>query len=86
MAGFHGPGTYTPTMLSHDRQDSILLTGKSGISQYLLTSPVAGRTPGKEVLFLHNDGSGQLVYSGAHLDGQVGNPAVAGEVQWTCKS
>ncbi len=86
VAGFHGPGTYTPAMLSHDKQDSILVTGKSGVSQYVITSPVAGRTAGKEVLFLKPDGSGVLVYSGAHLNGQLGNPAVAGEVRWTCKS
>ncbi len=86
VTGFHGPGTYTPTMLSHDKQDSILLTGKSGVSQYVITSPVADRTAGKEVLFLKADGSGVLVYSGAHLNGQVGNPAVAGEVRWSCKS
>jgi hypothetical protein len=88
VAGFHGPGTYTPAMLRHDRQDVILLPSKSvvGIGQYFITSPVAGRAPGKEVLFLNKDGSGQFVYSDAHLNGLATNPAVAGVVQWTCKS
>lgn len=86
VADFHGPGTYTPTMLSRDKADSILLTGKTGTSQYDITSPVASRTPGKEVLFLSKNGSGQLVYSGAHLDGDAANPTVAGLIQWSCSS
>jgi len=86
IAGFHGPGTYTPAMLSRDRADSILLTGKAGTSQYDITTPSAHRTPGKEVLFLRKDGSGELVYSGAHLDGQAAEPTVAGLIQWSCKS
>jgi hypothetical protein len=86
VADFHGPGTYTPAMLRRDRQDSILLTGKSGTSQYVITSPLANRTPGKEVLFLQKNGSGELVYSNAHLNGQAGNPEVAGVIEWSCSS
>ncbi|MFY9887436.1 MAG: hypothetical protein WAK71_03930 [Streptosporangiaceae bacterium] len=86
VSGFHGPGTYTPTMLQRDHADSILLTGKTGTSQYLITTPLANRTPGKEVLFLQKDGSGQLVYSGAHLDGQASDPTVAGLISWNCSS
>jgi hypothetical protein len=86
ISGFHGPGTYTPTMLQHDKADMILLTSKSGTSQYDITTAVARRTPGKEVLFLSKDGSGQLVYSGAHLNGDAGSPEVAGLIQWNCTS
>ncbi len=85
VTGFHGPGTYTPTMLRHDRADSILLTGRSGTSHYVITAPGAG-TPGKEVLFLQEDGSGQLDYTGAHLDGQAADPEVAGLIEWSCTS
>lgn len=86
VAGFHGPGTYTPTMLSRDKADTILLTSKAGTSQYDITTPTAHRTPGKEVLFLAKNGSGQLVYSGAHLDGVASSPTVAGLIQWSCSS
>jgi hypothetical protein len=86
ISGFHGPGTYTPTMLQHDKADMILLTSKSGTSEYDITTAVARRTPGKEVLFLSKNGSGQLVYSGAHLNGDAGGPEVAGLIQWNCTS
>ena len=86
VAGFHGPGTYPPAVLSHDKADAIVLTGKSGTSQYDITTPGAHGTPGKEVLFLQKDGSGQLVYSGAHLDGNASSPEVAGLISWSCTS
>lgn len=86
VAAFHGPGTYTPRMLKHDRGDSIVLTGKAGTSQYVITSATASATHAKEVLFLQKDGSGQLVYSGAHLDGRARKPAVAGLIEWSCTS
>jgi hypothetical protein len=86
VAGFHGPGTYTPTMLRRDRADMILMPGKAGTSQYDITTVLAKRTPGKEVLFLQKNGSGELVYSGAHLNGQPGGTTVAGLIQWNCKS
>jgi hypothetical protein len=43
-------------------------------------------TAGKEVLFLNSNGSGQLVYSEAHLDGKASSPAVAGLISWSCTS
>jgi hypothetical protein len=86
IAGFHGPGTYTPGMLRHDRADSILLVGKAGTSQYVITSPALSRAPGKEMLFLLKDGSGQLDYTGAHLDGRATDPQVAGLIEWSCRS
>ena len=86
VADFHGPGTYTPTMLRRDRADMILLPGKTGTSQYDITTALTKRTPGKEVLFLEKTGAGQLVYSGAHLNGQAGGATVAGLIQWSCKS
>lgn len=86
VAAFHGPGTYTPRMLKHDRGDSILLADKAGTGHYVLTSATASATHGKEALFLQKDGSGQLVYSGAHLDGRVRKPAVAGLIEWSCTS
>jgi hypothetical protein len=86
VAGFHGPGTYTPRMLRRDRADTILLTGKAGTSHYVITSPSASGVRGKEMLFLQKDGSGQLDYSGAPLDGRAGDPTVAGLIQWNCTS
>jgi hypothetical protein len=86
VANFHGPGTYPPADLAKDPGDAIVMSGKGGTSRYDITSPAAGHIPGKEVLFLSKDGSGQLVYSGAHLNGQAANPAVAGLIQWSCKS
>jgi hypothetical protein len=86
VAGFHGPGTYTPAMMRHDKADMILLTGKAGTSKYDITTALTARTPGKEVLFLSKDGSGQLVYSDAHLNGDPASPEVAGLIQWSCSS
>jgi hypothetical protein len=86
VTSFHGPGTYTPTMLRRDRADTILLTGKAGTSQYVITSPASGSAHGKEMLFLQKDGSGQLDYSGAHLNGRARDPTVAGLIQWICTS
>jgi hypothetical protein len=86
VATFHGPGTYTPTMLKHDRSDIILLTGKSGTREYDISTAAPGRTSGKEVLFLYRNGSGQLVYSDAHLNGKASAPAVAGLINWSCTS
>jgi hypothetical protein len=89
VAGFHGPGTYTPTMMKKDKADTILVSGrsgKSGIQRYIITSTAPGITSGKEVLFVNKNGSGELVYSGAHLDGKKTGPAVRGLITWTCKS
>ncbi len=86
IASFHGPGTYTPTMLRRDRADSILLTGKAGTRHYVITSATARNARGKEMLFLQKDGSGQLDYSGAHLNGRAHDPTVAGLIQWNCTS
>lgn len=89
VTGFHGPGTYPPAALAKDDADMILLPGKSGTSKYVITPALARhtrRTRGKEVLFLSKDGSGQLDYSQAHLNGQASKPAVAGLIQWSCKS
>jgi hypothetical protein len=86
VTGFHGPGTYPPAVLAKDSSDTILLPGKAGTSQYVLTSSQANHSQGKEVLFLAKNGSGQLVYSDAHLDGNASSPAVAGLIQWSCKS
>jgi hypothetical protein len=86
VKGFHGPGTYKPAVLAKDTADTILMTGKSGTSHYVISSSRAGRSHGKEVMFLSKDGSGQLVYSDAHLNGRVSNPGVAGLIQWSCKS
>jgi hypothetical protein len=85
VARFHGPGTYTPAMLRRDRADSIVLTGKAGTSQYVITSAAASNA-GKEMLFLRKDGSGQLDYTGAHLNGRAAGPAVAGMILWSCTS
>jgi len=41
---------------------------------------------GKEVLFLRKDGSGQLDYTGAHLNGRAADPAVSGLILWSCTS
>jgi hypothetical protein len=86
VQGFHGPGTYPPAVMEHDKSDSIVLTGKSGLRKYDITASRPGRAAGKEVLFLNSDGSGQLVYSQAHLDGKSGEPAVAGLISWSCTS
>ena len=86
VAGFHGPGTYTSRMLRRDRADSILLTGKAGTRQYVITSQAPSSTAGKEVLFLRKDGSGQLDYTDAHLNGRAADPAVSGLILWSCTS
>lgn len=84
--GFHGPGTYTPNIMKHDKSDTIMMPGKSGLEQYVITTSTHGLTSGKEVLFLNSNGSGQLVYSEAHLDGKASGPAVAGLISWGCTS
>jgi hypothetical protein len=86
IARFHGPGTYPPDVLKRDKLDTILMPGKSGIAQYDITTSAHGLKPGKEVLFLNKNGSGELVYSEAHLDGKASSPAVAGLISWTCSS
>jgi hypothetical protein len=86
IADFHGPGTYPPADLAKDTGDAIMMPGKGGTSRYYISSRAAGRPHGKEVLFLSKDGSGQLVYSDAHLNGQASSPAAAGLIQWSCKS
>ncbi len=73
-------------MLRRDRADSIVLTGKAGTSQYVITSRAASSAAGKEVLFLSKDGSGQLDYTGAHLNGRAADPAVSGLILWSCAS
>ncbi len=86
IARFHGPGTYPPDVLKRDKLDTILLTSKGGLSQYDITTSAHGLKPGQEVLFLNSNGSGELVYSGAHLDGRASSPAVGGMISWTCRS
>jgi hypothetical protein len=84
--GFHGPGTYPPNVLKRDKLDTILVPAKTGLDQYDITTSAHGLKPGKEVLFLNSNGSGELVYSEAHLDGKASSPAVAGLISWTCSS
>jgi hypothetical protein len=88
VAGFRGPGTYPPQVLKHDKSDSIMVDESSGTTsgRYLITASAHGVTPGKEVLFVNPNGSGQLVYSEAHLDGKAGGPAIAGLISWSCTS
>jgi hypothetical protein len=88
VTGFRGPGTYPPQVMKHDKSDSILLGQNSGLQRgtYLITTSAHGTAQGKEVLFLNKDGSGQLVYSQAHLDGKAASPAVAGLISWSCSS
>jgi hypothetical protein len=83
---FHGPGTYPAGVLKRDKLDTILVPGKTGLDQYDITTSAHGLKPGKEVLFLSGNGSGELVYSDAHLDGKASSPAVAGLITWTCSS
>jgi hypothetical protein len=83
---FHGPGTYPPDVLKRDKLDTILVPGKAGLDQYDITTSAHGRKSGREVLFLNGNGSGELVYSNAHLDGKASSPAVAGLISWTCTS
>lgn len=88
LTSFRGPGMYPPRVMKHDKSDSIVLGHTSGMQRgtYLITTSLPGAAPGKEVLFLNKDGSGQLVYSEAHLDGKAGGPAVAGLISWSCSS
>jgi hypothetical protein len=88
ITGFHGPGTYPPNVLKRDKGDTIFLTQASGTKpgKYVITTSAHGVTAGKEVLFLNSNGSGQLVYSEAHLDGKASSPAVAGLISWSCTS
>ena len=86
VSSFHGPGTYPPAALAKDAADTISMTGKSGTDQYVITSSRTSHSRGKEILFLSGDGSGQLVYSDAHLNGQASDPVAAGLIQWSCKS
>jgi hypothetical protein len=88
VAGFRGPGTYPPQVMKRDKSDSILVEQGSGTQggRYVITTSTHGVTPGKEVMFLNANGSGQLVYSEAHLDGKASKPAVAGLISWSCTS
>jgi hypothetical protein len=83
---FHGPGTYLPEVLKRDKLDTILVPGKTGLDQYDITASARGLKSGREVLFLSGNGSGELVYSEAHLNGKASSPAVAGLISWTCTS
>lgn len=86
VTGFRGPGTYPPQVMKHDKSDSIFLGQSAGMQSgtYVITTDSRGAAAGKEVLFLNKDGSGQLVYSEAHLNGKAGSPAVAGLISWSC--
>lgn len=88
VTGFRGPGTYPPQVMKHDKSDTILLGQNAGMQSgtYIITTSAHGAAQGKEVLFLNKDGSGQLVYSQAHLDGKASSPAVAGLISWSCTS
>jgi len=86
VTSFHGPGTYPPAQLKTDKSDSIFVPGKTGVQQYVITTSAKSATPGKEVLFLDANGSGEIVYSQAHLDGDAKKAAVAGLISWSCKS
>ncbi len=84
VAGFHGPGTYSAVALRRDRSDEIALPGASGEAVYVINSRAARATSGREILYLYRDGSGELAYADAHLDGKAANPAIAGLIEWTC--
>lgn len=86
VTGFRGPGTYPPQVMKHDKSDSILLGRNLGTQggTYVITTSARGAAQGKEVLFVNKDGSGQLVYSEAHLNGKAASPAVAGLISWSC--
>jgi hypothetical protein len=88
VSDFRGPGTYPPQVMKHDKSDSIMVGRDSGTrsGRYVITASAHGVTPGKEVLFLNRNGSGQLVYSEAHLNGKATGPAVAGLISWSCTS
>jgi hypothetical protein len=83
VAGFHGPGTYSAVALRRDQSDVIELPSAAGESEYVINSRTADAA-GKEVLYLYRDGSGELAYADAHLDGKAANPAIAGLIEWTC--
>jgi hypothetical protein len=85
LTGLRGPGTYQPHVMRRDKSDFIVMPGKSARSgKYIISSSVKGLKPGKEEMFLNPDGSGQLVYSEAHLNGKASGAAVAGLISWTC--
>jgi hypothetical protein len=84
LSAFHGPGTYTPSIMEHDKSDMILVSQKAGEQRYKITTSAHGTSPGREVLFLKADGSGELVYSNAHLDGMASSPAISGVILWNC--
>lgn len=88
VAGFRGPGTYPPQVMKHDKSDTILLGESAGMQSgtYIITTSAHGAAQGKEVLFVKKDGSGQLDYSEAHLNGRASSPAVAGIISWSCTS
>jgi hypothetical protein len=86
VTSFHGPGTYPPATMKTDKSDTIFVPGKTGEQQYDITTSAKSATPGKEVLFLDANGSGEVVYSQAHLDGNPKKPAVAGLISWSCKA
>jgi hypothetical protein len=88
VTGFRGPGTYPPKVMKRGKSDSIMVDQDSGTQsgRYVITASAHGVTPGKEVLFLNANGSGQLVYSEAHLNGKAAEPAVAGLIAWSCTS
>jgi hypothetical protein len=88
ITGFRGPGTYPPPALKHDKADTIVLGQNGGMQSgtYIINKAAHGVAQGKEVLFLNKDGSGELVYSQAHLDGRAASPALAGLISWSCTS
>jgi hypothetical protein len=88
VTGFRGPGTYPPPLLKRDKSDTISLGQTTGMQRgtYVITTSARGAALGKEVLVLNKDGSGQLDYSEAHLNGSSGSPALAGVILWKCTS
>jgi hypothetical protein len=86
--GYHGVATYPPADLQKDNSDSIQLTIKGVTTNYVLTShpakPAARQAPGKEVLFVYKDGTGELAFSEAHKLGRSSGPAIAGIINWQC--
>jgi hypothetical protein len=88
VTGFRGPGTYPPQVMKHDKSDTIQLGQNAGTQSgtYIITTSAHGAAQGQEALVLYKNGSGQLVYSQAHLDGKASSPAVAGLISWSCTS
>lgn len=86
VSGFHGAATYPPAVMKKDHADSIKLKSGSHLVTYQLTAPSAraSQTPGKEVLFLNKNGSGQLAFSQAHKSGLKSAPQIAGVITWNC--